>query len=135
MDPTTMAAIAAGVFATKALEETGSQAGRELSAAAGRLVAWLRRSGAEDIETGAALTIVEADPGDQSRVDLLGKILAARVAADHHLEQQLQEHVTDVQQAGDIQLIVGGAHIHGSVSGGTVTQVGRDQYRLLFDSE
>jgi hypothetical protein len=129
MDPITMAAVtAAGLFAKKLIEEAGSQAGKGLSAATGRLVAWLRRRGEEDTETGAALTMVQARPADQARVDLLGQVLAARAASDPAVARELQQLVGDADQAGDVQVTIGGAHIHGGVHDhARVNQAGGDQ--------
>jgi hypothetical protein len=130
---TTLAAAAATLFATKIAEEAGSQFGKGLSAAAGRLVAWLRGKGHEDAETGAALTMVKAAPTDQARIDLLAQVLATRASADPAFAGELRELVGGAQQAGDVRLTIGGAHIHGNVSGGTVTQVAGDQYSVPDD--
>jgi hypothetical protein len=124
-----LAAGAATLFATKMAEEAGSQTGKGLSAAAGRLVAWLRGKGREDTETSAALTMVQAAPADQARIDLLAQVLATRASADPAFAGQLRELVSGAQQAGDVRLTVGGAHIHGNVSGGQVTQIAGDQYQ------
>lgn len=130
MEPISMlAAGAAALFATKVVEEAGSQAAKGLSAAAGRLVAWLRGKGEEDTETGAAMTMVQAAPTDQARIDLLAQVLATRANADPAFAGELRELVGGAQQAGDVRLTIGGAHIHGNVSGGTVTQVAGDQYQ------
>jgi hypothetical protein len=76
MDPITMAAAtAAGLFAKKLLEEVGSQAGKSLSAATGKLVAWVRRRGAEDTETEDVPRSVELwwrPVGDQAASSLVG---------------------------------------------------------------
>jgi hypothetical protein len=55
---TTIAATAAALFAKKALEEAGGSAGKALSAAAGRLVGWVRRLASKDPEAGAAVTMI-----------------------------------------------------------------------------
>jgi hypothetical protein len=134
MEPiSALAAAAATVFATKAAEEAGGQAGKGLSAAAGRLVAWLRGKGREDAEAGAALTMVQAAPADQARIDLLAQVLATRATTDPAFAEQLRELVGGAQQAGDVRVTVGGAHIHGNVSGGTVTQVAGDQLNVPGD--
>jgi hypothetical protein len=136
MEPISMlAAGAATLFATKAVEEAGSQTGKGLSAAAGRLVAWLRGKGREDPETGAAITMVQATPTDQARVDLLAQVLATRASRDPAFAGELRELVGGAQQAGDVRLTIGGVHIHGNVSGGTVTQIAGDQYQLPSDRE
>jgi hypothetical protein len=136
MEPISMlAAGAATLFATKVVEEAGSQTGKGLSAAAGRLVAWLRGKGREDTETGAAMTMVQAAPSDQARIDLLAQVLATRAAADPAFAGELQELVGGAEQAGDVRLTIGGAHIHGNVSGGTVTQVAGNQYQLPNNRE
>jgi len=129
----TLAIAAATLFATKAAEEVGSQAGKGLSAAAGQLVAWLRGKVDQDAETGAALTMVQAAPTDQARIDLLAQVLATRANADPAFASELRELVGGAQQAGDLRLTMGGAHIHGNVSGGTVTQVAGDQYNVPDD--
>ena len=128
-----LAAGAATLFATKMAEEAGSQAGKGLSAAAGRLVAWLRGKGQQDPETGAALTMVQAAPADQARIDLLAQVLATRANADPAFAKQLGELVGGAHQAGDVRLMIGGAHIHGWVSGGQVTQVAGNQYNVPGD--
>jgi hypothetical protein len=75
MEPISMlAAGAATLCATKVVEEAGSQAGQGLSAAAGRLVAWLRGKGREDTETAAAMTMVQFAATDQARIDLLAQV-------------------------------------------------------------
>jgi len=126
----TLALAAATLFATRAADEAGSQAGKALSAATGRLVAWVRGKGHQDVETGAALTMVQAAPADQARIDLLAQVLAARAAADPAFAGELRELVGAAQQAGDVRLTIGGAHVHGNVSGGTVTQVAGNQYNV-----
>ena len=133
MEPITMAAAAAAIFATKVAEETGVQTGKGLSAAASRLVAWLRRKGNDDSETGAALTMVTANPNDHARVELLGRVLANRATADPDLAQELDDLVEQAQQAGDVRTTIGGAHIHGNVTGGNVVQVGGNQYHFGTD--
>ncbi len=130
------AATAAGMFAKKLLEEAGGQAGKALSAATGRLVAWLCRTGEEDSETAAALTMVQARPADPTRVELLGQVLAARAQADPELASQLAELVGQAEQAGDVQVTIGGAHIRGGVHDhARVNQTGRDQIHLHLDRE
>jgi hypothetical protein len=131
MEPISMlAAGAATVFATKVIEEAGSQFGKRLSTAAGQVVAWLRGKGREDAEMGAAITMVQAVPADQARIDLLARVLATRATADPAFADELRELILRAQQAGDVQLTIGGAHIHGNVTGSTVTQVGGDQINL-----
>jgi hypothetical protein len=130
MEPISMmAAGAATLFATKVVEEAGGQAGQALSSAAGRLVAWLRGKGGEDTETNAAMTTVQAAPTDQIRIDLLAQVLSTRANTDPVFAGELRELVGGAQQAGDVRLTVGGAHIHGNVSGGTVTQIAGDHYQ------
>jgi hypothetical protein len=137
MDPITMAAGTAALFAKKLVEETGGQTGKGLSAAAGRLIAWIRRRGAEDPETGAAVTMVQAKPDDPVRVDLLGQVLAARVNGDPALAEELADLLLgDAKRAGDAQVTIGGAHISGGVHGhARVDQAGRDQIQLRLDPE
>jgi len=125
----TLALAAATLFAAKMAEEAGSQAGKGLSAAAGRLVAWLRGKGHDDTETGAALTMVQAAPADQGRIDLLAEVLAARASADPAFAGELRELVGGAAQGGDVRLTIGGAHVHGNVSGGQVIQIAGDQYQ------
>lgn len=137
MDPITMAAgTAAALFAKKLIEEAGGQAGKGLSAAAGRLVAWIRGRGSEDPETGAAVTMVQAKPADQARVDLLSQVLATRVQADPALAKELTELVGEAERAGDVQVTIGGAHISGGVHDqARVNQAGRDQIQVRLDPE
>jgi hypothetical protein len=132
MDPVTMAAVtAAGLFAKKLVEEAGGQAGRNLSEATGRLVAWLRRRGEQDPETSAALTMVQARATDPARVEVLGQVLATRAADDPQLARELAELVGHAERAGDVQVLFGGAHVNGGVHDhATVEQAGRDQIRI-----
>jgi len=134
VDPLAGAALlAATLFARKALEETGSEAGQALSTAAGRLVSWLRRAGGRNAEVGSALTLVEAAPGDQARVDLLGAVIADHVRGNDPLEQELIKLTEECRAAIDI-ITIGGSHIHGNISGGTVTQYGGDHVEFYHDS-
>jgi hypothetical protein len=137
MDPITVVAVtAASLFAKKLIEEAGSQAGKGLSAATSRLVGWLRRRGEEDAETGAALTMVQAKPADQARVELLGQVLAARVVGDPALARELDQLVGEADRAGDTQVIIGGAHIQDGVHDhARVNQAGRDQIVLHRDGQ
>jgi hypothetical protein len=137
MEPITMAAAgAAALFAKKVAEELGSQAGKSLSAAASRLVEWLRGKGGEDVETGAAMTMVQANPKDQTRIDLLGQVLADRAGKEPEFAEQLQRLVGEAEHAGDVQVTIGGAHIHGGVSGkARVNQAGRDQIQVRLDPQ
>src|SRR6266516_4903698 len=136
VEPITMAAAtAAGLFAKKLLEEAGGEAGKALSAAMSRLVAWLRRQG-DDSETAAALAMVQAKPADLARVELLGQVLAARAEHDAELARELAELVGQAERAGDVQVTIGGAHIEGGVHDyATVNQAGRDQVQLHVDGE
>jgi hypothetical protein len=137
VDPITMAAAgAAALFAKKVVEELGSQAGKSLSAAAGRLVEWLRRRGDEDSETAAALTMVQTRPNDQTRIGLLRQVLADRAAREPEFAEQLQRLVGEADHAGDVQVTIGGAHIHGGVyDEATVNQAGRDQIQVRLDPQ
>jgi hypothetical protein len=100
VDPITAAgAGAAAVFAQKVLEEAASQTGQALSAGTRRLVAWIRHRGDEDPKTGAAVAMVSADPIDQDSIDMLSRVLAARVAGDPELVRQLQELVAEAPEA------------------------------------
>jgi hypothetical protein len=132
MDPIMVtAASAAAVFANSLLEEAGSQTGKGLPAAAGKLVAWLRRSGDGDSETAAAVTMVQSKPEDSARVELLGQVLSARAETDAEFARQLRLLVDEVGGANIVQVAVGGAQIHGGVHGNArVNQVGRDQIQL-----
>lgn len=121
MEPiTTAAAAAAGLFAVKLLEEAGSQTGKALSAAVGRLAAWVRRRGERDAETGAAVTMVVADPTDQRRIELLGRILGARATADPEFGQELVELVAQARQAGDTLVIRDQAQLGTVVTGSSI---------------
>jgi hypothetical protein len=110
---------AAAVFAQKVLEEAASQTGQALSAGARRLVAWIRHRGGQDAKTGAAVAMVSADPNDQDSIELLGRVLAARVAGNPELVRRLQELVADAPEAvtvGDqaqVGVIVSGSSIGG----------------------
>jgi hypothetical protein len=73
--------------------------------------------------------MVQAKPDDQTRVQLLGQILAARLEADPGLAEELRELVGQADKAGDT-VTIGGAHIQGNITGSTVNQAGRDQYQV-----
>jgi hypothetical protein len=79
--------------------------------------------------------MVQAAPTDQARIDLLAQVLATRASADPAFAAELRDLVAGAQQAGDVRLTIGGAHIHGNVSGGTVTQVAGDRYQQPPDRE
>jgi hypothetical protein len=130
VDPITAAgAGAAAVFAQKVLEEAASQTGQALSAGTRRLVAWIRHRGDEDPKTGAAVAMVSADPIDQDSIDMLSRVLAARVAGDPELVRQLQELVADAPEAvtvrdqAQVGMIISGSAVggqggHGPAGGG-----------------
>jgi len=125
-----LAATAAAVFAKRAVEEAAAGTAKTLPAAAGRLVDWVRQLGQRNREAAAAVVMVEADPADPARVDLLGKTLGAGAARDPGVASELRALVEAARQAGAVSSSSGGAHVHGNVTGGQVTLVGRDQYNL-----
>ena len=120
---TEAALLAAALFANKALEEAGKKAGSSVSAAAGRLVTWLRRTGAVHPEVGSALAAVEAAPKDAALVETLGTTIAAQVRGSDALAAELLALTEDCRKAGEVTMI-GGAHVHGDMSGGKITQYG-----------
>jgi hypothetical protein len=132
VDPTSAAAIAAAtLFASKAIEGAGSEAGKALTGAPGRLLDWIRRRGAEDPETGAALTLAQAKPEDQQRISQLAQVLEARAAADHGFAVELLDLVEATPEA---KVLMSGAAYIGTVGGhANVTQVGRDQINIGLD--
>jgi hypothetical protein len=131
MEPVSvLATTAAALFAKNAIEEAGGSTGKALTAAAGKLAAWVRQLGHHDPEASAAVTMVDIDPADQARVALLSKILAARAASNPKLAAELGELVAAAREAGDVHVSADGVHIHGDVTGGQVTQIGGDQYNL-----
>jgi hypothetical protein len=83
------------------------------------LVAWIRHRGDEDAKTGAAVAMVSADPTDQDSIEMLGRILVARVASDPELVRQLQELVADAPEAvtvrdqAQVGMIISGSSIGG----------------------
>jgi NACHT domain/Pentapeptide repeats (8 copies) len=85
-----IAEIVAAIIATKAVEEVGSQTGKGLTAAAGRLVARVRRLGDEDPEVGQAVAGVEANPADKAGLALLAQLLADRADKDADLADELR---------------------------------------------
>lgn len=133
VDPVTGAALlSASLFARKALEQAGSAAGEALSTAAGRLVTWLRRIGSKNADVASALKMVETAPEDLARVELLGRIVADYVGGSDVLRQQLLALAEDCQSESNVTTF-GGAHIHGDISGGTITQYGGDHIELHHD--
>jgi hypothetical protein len=82
-------------------------------------MAWIRHRGDQDPKTGAAVAMVSADPTDQDSIDMLGRVLAARVAGDPELVRQLQElvaHAPEAVTVGDqaqVGIIVTGSSIGG----------------------
>jgi hypothetical protein len=95
-------------FARSAAEESDGGRGEALPEASSSLVEWLRQLADRDPEVGAALTIVLAAPTDQTRIELLGNILAARSDADPTLAGQLRNLADSASQAGmDLDLYEG----------------------------
>ncbi len=119
------ALLAATLFANKALEEAGKKAGSTVSAAAGRVVTWLRRTGAADPRVGSALAAVEAAPEDAAVIQTLGTVVVDHVRGDNAREAELLGLAEECRKAGHVTMI-GGTHVHGDVSGGTITQYGGD---------
>jgi hypothetical protein len=133
VDPIIGAALlAASLFARKALEETGSATGQALSTGAGRLLAWLRHAGRGNAEIASALTLVEAAPEDAARIDLLGTVIADHVRGNDFLGQELLMLVKECQADSGV-VTLGGAHIHGNISGGTISQYGGNHIELHND--
>jgi hypothetical protein len=105
---TTVAQAAAMRFARSAAAEPDGGRGEALPEASSSLVEWLRQLADRDPEVGAALTIVLAAPTDQTRIELLGNILAARSDADPTLAGQLRNLADSASQAGmDLDLYEG----------------------------
>jgi hypothetical protein len=126
---TAAALLAASLFAKKMLEETGSKAGTALSAASGRLVAWLRHAGTRNPKVSSALSDIEASPDDPAKVEALGEVIAEQARGNDVLAHELMALADECRTAGDV-LTIGGTHIHGDVSGGTVTQYGGSHIEL-----
>ena len=120
---TEAALLAATLFANKALEEAGKKAGSSVSAAAGRLVTWLRRTGAAHREVCSALAAVEAAPEDAALVETLGTAVADQARGSDALAAELLALTEECRKAGEVTMI-GGTHVHGNVSGGKITQYG-----------
>jgi hypothetical protein len=87
-------------FARGAVGDSDGERGEALPEAASGLGEWLRQLAGGDPEVGAALTIVLAAPTDQTRVGLLGNVLAARSDADPALAGQLRSLVDSAPHAG-----------------------------------
>ena len=101
MESTTAIAQAVAIrIARSAVERSDGISGEGLPEATGSLDEWIRELADTDPEVGAALTIVLAEPTDETRVELLGKILAARLDADSALAGQLRDLTGSVLQAG-----------------------------------
>ena len=97
---TTIAQAVAMGFARSAVEKSNGISGEGMPEVTGSLVEWIRKLADTDPEVGAALTIVLAAPTDETRVELLGKIVAARLDADPALAGQLHDLTGSVLQAG-----------------------------------
>ena len=130
VDPITTAATAAAtVFASKAIEAAGTQAGKAVSESAGRLIAWLRRRGSEDPQTSAALVLLDAKPQDESRIAQLADVLKTQAVADPGFASELLALVKETPEAQAV-IVTGGAYI-GTVAGhAKVTQVGGNQVNI-----
>jgi hypothetical protein len=132
VDPITAAAIAAGAFALfagKALEGAGSDAGEALTSGAKRLVDWVRRRGNEDPETAAAVRQVEDAPGDKKRVMQLARAIEARSLSDQEFQRELIAHIDAAPEA--MTLVLNGGNYVGRVSGkAKVTQISGNQINL-----
>jgi hypothetical protein len=78
--------------------------------------------------------MVQAQPADSARMELLGQVLAARARSDPVFARELAELVGEADRAGDVQVRIGGAHIDGGVHDhARVNQAGRDQIVLPRD--
>jgi TPR repeat protein len=69
-----------------------------------RLASLLGELASRDQETGAAFTLVIADPADPARLDVLTGVLAARAEADPVLAEGLREMVHGVEEDEEIRL-------------------------------
>jgi hypothetical protein len=69
-----------------------------------RLASLLGELASRDEETGAAVTLVMADPADPARLDVLTGVLAARAEADPVLAEGLREVVDGVEEDEEIRL-------------------------------
>jgi hypothetical protein len=129
-DPISAAAFAvASVFASKALEGAGSQAGKAVTEAAGKLIAWLRRRGSEDPQTSAALVLLDSKPQDESRIAQLAEVIKTRAAGDPGFAAELLELVEATPEAQAV-MMTGGAYIGRVSDHAKVTQIGRDQVNI-----
>jgi hypothetical protein len=132
IDPTIAAAgaRAAALFATKAVEGAGSKAGEALTAIVGRLVDLVRHKAKEDKALEGALIVVDDDPSDETRIGMLGKLLAKRAAADPVFARELLALVDEANAAGASHTVVQSVE---DVSGGEVNMAGRDIYKAGHD--
>jgi hypothetical protein len=132
IDPVTAAAIAAGAFALfagKAVEGAGSDAGKALTGGAGRLIDWIRRRGSEDPETAAAVRSVEEAPGSKKRVKQLARAIEARALSDREFERELVAQVEAAPEAMSI-LMSGGNYVGRASGKARVTQISGNQINL-----
>ena len=103
IDPTTIAAAgaaAATLFATKAVEGAGSKAGEALTAVVGKLVDLVRGKAKDDKALEGALIVVDDDSSDETAIQMLGKLLAKRSAADPAFARELLAFVAEANEAG-----------------------------------
>jgi TPR repeat protein len=74
------------------------------SGSATRLASLLRELASRDQETGAAVTLVTADPADPARLEVLTSVLAARAEADPVLAEGLREVVHGVEEDEELRV-------------------------------
>ena len=105
MEPITTTA-AAAVAAYASWLGAGARGEREpvRSGTATRLASLLGELASRDQETGAAVTLVMADPADPARLDVLTSVLVARAEADPVLAAGLRDVVLGVEEDEEIRL-------------------------------
>jgi TPR repeat protein len=100
----TTAAAAVSAYASRLVAEAGGEREPVRSGTATRLASLLGELASRDQETGAAVTLVMADPADPARLDVLASVLAARAEADPVLAEGLREVVHGVEEDEEISV-------------------------------
>ncbi|HEX8862963.1 MAG TPA: hypothetical protein VGC06_28490 [Actinomycetes bacterium] len=123
MDPATLALIAAGLVAKKALEAAGGEAGKTAWQALGRIAQTIRGWFAGDQEATETLDRLEAKPTSQARTAELGEVLQPRLEADPRLVAELTRLVeqarADPQTASFVTTVQDNARV------GRITNIGQ----------
>lgn len=104
MEPiATTAAAAVAVYANRLGAGAGGEREPVRSGTATRLASLLGELASRDQETGAAVTLVMADPADPARREVLTSVLAARAEADPVLAEGLRDVVHGVKEDEELR--------------------------------